>query len=133
MNRIPFYPVTNTLYMGVVENTGGEDVLHIMRPVAGYLAIGSIPASGDSSNSGGLKAAASGTIDPTLTPSQEETLSQIMQMTCIDYESNKTKANQSFITNYPAGYYTVILSDYMPNMATTLSGMPMDFDGGGGK
>lgn len=132
MTNIPFYQVTNTLYMGVVENTGGEDVLHIIRPVAGYLAIGSIPPIPNGSGSGGTVTTKFMTDDPTPTPSVEEILSQIMQMTCIDYESNKTKANQSFITNYPAGYYTVILSDYMPTAATTLSGAPEDFDGGGG-
>lgn len=131
MTQIPFYPVTNTLYMGVIENTGAEDVLHIMRPVAGYLAIGSTPTIENSSSSGGTVTTKLLIDDPTPTPSQEETLLQIMQMTCIDYESNKTRANQSFITNYPVGYYTVILSDYMPNMATTVSGTPMDFDGGG--
>lgn len=108
MLQIPFYPVTNTLYMGVIVNTGDEDMLHIMRPVAGYLAIGSVP--------------------PIQNGSGEELLSQIMKATCIDYESNKTKANQSFITNYPEDYCTVILSDYMPNYATTSVGEPVSFD-----
>lgn len=135
MNTIPFYPVTNTLYMGVIENTG-EDVLHIIRLVAGYLAIGSTPAiNTNSSGSGGTgttKSVPVGLVDPTPTPSVEEQLSQIMKNTCIDYESNKTKANQSFVTNYPQGYYTVILSDYMPTAATTLSGEPVSFDNEGG-
>lgn len=124
MDSIPFYQVTNALYMGVIENTGEQDMLHIIRPVAGYLAIGSAPIMSSGSGSGDIKAAL---IDPTPTPSPEETLSKIMQYTCIDYESNKTRANQSFITNYPSGYYTVILSDYMPNHATTMSGEPLDF------
>lgn len=131
MTQIPFYPVTNTLYIGVIANTGDEDMLHIMRPVAGYLAIGSVPTIPNGSSSGGTVETKIAPVNPTPTLSQEEILSQIMETTCIDYESNKTKANQSFITNYPNGYYTVILSDYMPNGATTLVGTPVDFDGGG--
>jgi hypothetical protein len=133
MTQIPFYPVTNTLYMGVIENTGAEDMLHIMRPAAGYLAVGSTPVNVNGSGSGGTVTTKHGTNDPTPTPPVEDTLLLIMENTCIDYESNKTKANQSFVTNYPQGYYTVILSDYMPTAATTLSGSPMSFDEGGGK
>lgn len=108
MNQIPFHKISNRMYVGFFT-PNGYDMVNIVRPTSGYLAIGTFTA-GD---------IVSGM---TLPNNLEEIMKIITKYTCFDYENSRTKANQSFTMNYPEDVLVVILSNCLPICATTLTG-----------
>ena len=98
MQQITFEPYKDGKYIGFFESDGNEHTIWVCRPHKSYCAVGSAIYYSDNP------------VDP-VGPKKSNYSVENNMIICLDYESNKTNANQSFKVNYPQGVAVVVISD----------------------
>lgn len=100
MQQITFGPYKDGKYIGLFESDGNEHTIWVCRPHKSYCAVGSAIYYNDNG----------GKVNVETKNGNLRSVENNM-IICLDYESNKTNANQSFKVNYPEGVNVVVISD----------------------